>query len=82
MEHAVVELAPPERSTPAARAVPAVRGVPAVRAAQPDLSGERRRSRRPWPLESAWRPVRQREHGARLRADMREFESALARWAR
>jgi hypothetical protein len=73
MEHAVEELVPRQRSTPAA---------PAALAAQPDPSRERRRSRRPWPLESVGRPARHRQETARLRTDMREFESALARWAR
>jgi hypothetical protein len=76
MEHAVVELAPGQRSMPAEPASPA------APAAQPKPSRERRRSRRPWPLESAGRPVRHGQETARLRADMREFESALARWAR
>ena len=69
MEHAV-ELAPGrQRSTPAAAA------------AQPDEGRAGRRSRVSRSQVSP-RPVRHRQQAARQRADLREFESALARWAR
>ncbi|HEY7324972.1 MAG TPA: hypothetical protein VH520_09110 [Streptosporangiaceae bacterium] len=69
MEHALVDVAPGrQRSTPVAAAV------------QPDhgQAGPRSRSR----LQMSARPVRHRQQVARQRAEMREFESALARWAR
>ena len=71
MEHALVDLAPGrQRSMPAAVAAQADRG----------RTGWRSRSSRS--QSSAGRPVRNRHEAARLRADMREFESALARWTR
>ena len=72
MEHVLVEVAPGrQRTTPVAAAV------------QPDSGRGTRRSRRSrQPSGTGWRPVRHRQDAARLRADLREFESALARWAR
>lgn len=71
MEHALVDLAPGrQRSTPAAAA------------AQPDPGQAGRQSRRARRQASAARPVRHWQQVARYRADMREFESALARWTR
>lgn len=69
MEHALVDVAPGrQRSMPAA-------------VVQPDQGRAGLRSRRPrW--QTSARPVRHRQQVALQRAEMREFESALARWAR
>ena len=71
MEHALVDLAPGRQ-----------RSMQAVVEAQADRSGARWPSRSSRSLASAGRPVRHRHEAARLRADMREFEAALARWTR
>lgn len=70
MEHVLVDLASGRQ-----------RSMPAVAAVQAGgRAGRRGRSSRS--LASPGRPVRHRQQAARLRADMREFESALARWVR
>lgn len=70
MEHALVDIAPGRQ-----------RSMPAAAAAQPDQGpAGRRSSGSRWQMSA--RPVRHRQQAARQRAEMREFESALARWAR
>lgn len=71
MEHVLVDLAPGRH-----------RSTTAVAAAQPDRGWARWRSHRSVSQVSTGRPIRHRQQAARLRADMREFESALARWTR
>ena len=72
MEHVMVELAPGrQRSTPAA--------------VEPQRDGYRSlwRSRRSRRVASTGQPpVRHSREAMRLRADMRAFDAALARWAR
>jgi hypothetical protein len=70
MEHALVDIAPGRQ-----------RGMPAAAAALSDQGPAGRRSRGSrWQISA--RPGRHRQHAARQRAEMREFESALARWVR
>jgi hypothetical protein len=70
MEHALVDVAPGRQ-----------RSMPAAAAAQPYQVRAGLRRRRPrW--QTSARPGRHRQQAARQRAEMREFESALARWAR
>jgi hypothetical protein len=70
MEHVLVEVAPGRQRTMLAAA-----------AVQPDSGRGARRSRRSWqPSGTGWRPIRHRQDAARQRADLRQFESALARW--
>jgi len=72
MEHVLVDLAPGRQ-----------KDMPVVAAAQPGGDRARRRSRSSRRAQSAsWRPARNRQQAVRLRADMREFEWALARWTR
>jgi hypothetical protein len=71
MEHVLVDLAPGRQG-----------GMPAAAAARPDGGRAGRRGSDSWRQASAGRPVRHRQEAARLRADMREFQAALARWAR
>jgi len=73
MEHVLVELAPGrqrEHDTSAAAVMQSTRD-PAVR--------QSRSSRR---SAGARRPARHGQQAARQRAELREFQSALARWAR
>lgn len=70
MEHALVDIAPGRQ-----------RGMPPAAAAQSHQGTAGRRSRRfRWQMSA--RPARHPQQAARQRAEMREFESALARWAR
>jgi hypothetical protein len=70
MEHALVDVAPGRQ-----------RSMPAAAAVQPDQGRAGLRSRRlRWQMSA--RPVRHRHQAVLQRAEMREFESALARWAR
>jgi len=71
MEHVLVDLAPGRQ-----------RNTTAVPAAQPDRGRARWRSRSSVSPVSAGRPIRHRQQAVRQRAEMREFESALARWTR
>lgn len=75
MEHVLAELAPGRQ-----RGIPPV-AVPA--AVQPDTGRAGRRGRRFLrPVVAGQRPVRHRQEVTRQRAEMREFESALARLVR
>jgi hypothetical protein len=68
----VVELAPSRQ-----------KDMPSVAAARPDSDRVGRPSRRSRRTEFVGRrPGRNRQEAARLRADLREFEWALARWTR
>jgi hypothetical protein len=72
MEHALVELAPGRQ-----------REMPVVGAAQPDQDRAGRRSRSVWrPARAGQQPGRHRRQAVRQRAEMRQFESELARWVR
>ena len=71
MEHTLVELAPSRHQE-----------MPAAAPAPPDRGRERRPSRSPRWSASAVRPSGHRRQDARHRAEMREFEAALARWVR
>jgi len=75
MEHALVEVAPGRQR----RMIPVV----APAAVQPESGQAGRRARRPRrSVSGRQRPVWHRHEVARQRAEMREFESALARWVR
>ena len=72
MEHVLVELAPGRQ-----------REMPVPGAAQPDRGRAGRRSRNPWrPARAGRQPGGHRRQAVRQRADMRQFESELARWVR
>jgi hypothetical protein len=72
MEHVLVELAPGRQ-----------REMPVAGAAQPDRGRAVRRSRSSSrPARAGQQPGRHRRQAVRQRAEMRQFESELARWVR